>query len=68
MPVEKAIEAYVELSKDVFSEKQSFKDGKYSAAGLEAAVKKIVEQYAGDEGSVILDSHTGNELCRTYVS
>lgn len=67
MPVGDAIEAYAELSKDIFSKKQHFWDDKYSATSLEAAVKKIVERHAGDTGPGILDSRTGDELCRTYV-
>lgn len=57
MPVEKAIEAYAELSKKIFSKKQSFKDGKYSAVGLEAAVGKIVKRYTGDASCGTLASH-----------
>lgn len=65
MCIDDAIAAYVELSKDIFSKKQSFRDGKYSAKGLEAAVKKIVEEHAGDTGPGIMDPVPEDKICRT---
>lgn len=67
MPVEDAIKAYAKLSKDIFSHKKRFGDGKYSAKRLEAAVKEIVKERAGDTGYGILDSRTRDEICRTYA-
>lgn len=67
MPIDDAIRAYATLSKSVFSEVKRRGDGKYKATNLEAAVKQIVEQYAGETGPGIFDPRGEGEVCRTYV-
>ncbi|KAJ7077531.1 FabD/lysophospholipase-like protein [Mycena belliarum] len=70
MSIEEAIDAYDSLAQFVFSEtKPTWKDGRYKASRLEAAIKKIVEEKSESQNAdePMKDSRTGDAICKTFV-
>ncbi|EIM79527.1 FabD/lysophospholipase-like protein [Stereum hirsutum FP-91666 SS1] len=70
MSVDDAIQAYAKLSKKVFSQTKNglAPDGRYKASNLEDAVKTIVKEYGDDSMAGIVDSRSGDGVCRTVVA
>ena len=71
MDIESCIDAYSELSSDIFSKKGLPVDfrgnikGKYKASELEKAVKRIIKNSGLSEDALLDDG--GHRGCRAYV-
>ncbi|CUA74931.1 Calcium-independent phospholipase A2-gamma [Rhizoctonia solani] len=73
MSISEAIEAYVELSDQIFSEhKHRWQDGRFKASLLEKAIKKIVSDHSSSDGEArmfdpLLQNNPQPKGCRAFV-
>ena len=65
MSVDKAIRFYGNLTGDVFSHKQTGRDGKFQASRLEKVIKDIVKAETGKENERMLDTAPNCKGCKT---
>jgi len=63
MSVDKAITCCGNLTREVFSHKQT--DGKFQASGLEKVIKDIVKAKTGQEDERMLGTAPDGEGCKT---
>ena len=64
MSLEKAISHYGNLTEDVFSDKQTWGDGKFKASKLENAIKDNVKAVTGQEDERMLDPPPDGKGCK----
>ena len=65
MSVDKAIRFYGNLTGDVFSLKQTGRDGKFQASRLEKVLKDIVKAETGQEDERMLGTALEGKGCKT---
>jgi len=64
MSTTEALTEYNQLARYIFGDKKwAFQDGAFKATRLEKAIKEIVERYAGDDNSDMLDLR-GDSVCK----
>ncbi|KDR66087.1 hypothetical protein GALMADRAFT_81213, partial [Galerina marginata CBS 339.88] len=66
MDVDTAIKHYDSLTKEVFSDRKRWGDGKFKATTLEKAIKAVVQSVTGDPESLLLEGNQAG-VCRTFV-
>ena len=64
MPIEKAIDEYAKLVKEVFKERKMTGPSMYKGTKLQDALKKMVREATGDEGEMMNEGQ-GHNGCKT---
>lgn len=68
MPLDRAIEHFARLAKDVFSDKKYFSAtglGVFKSTKMQQALKQIVQEATGDENTFMMDRRAQAEKCKT---
>ncbi|CUA77370.1 Nephrocystin-3 [Homo sapiens] [Rhizoctonia solani] len=66
MPIEKAVERYAELVKEVFKHKKFTGVPMYKATKLQAALKTMVREATGDDDEMMREDQSNNP-CKTFL-
>jgi hypothetical protein len=70
MSVDEAIKCYGAISQEVFSNPNFVSIGrgsKFSAAKLERAIKRVVQEKTGKEDELLINTQPEGRECKTYV-
>ncbi|QRV95837.1 kinesin light chain [Ceratobasidium sp. AG-Ba] len=66
MPIQKAIQHYVKLA-EIFSERKWIGVTTYKTTKLQDALKGMIREVTGDEGTQMMDTSADGDKCRTMV-
>lgn len=68
IPLDRAIEDFAKLAKNVFSDKKYFStngSGKFKSTKLQEALKQMVNAATGDENTRMMDRRVDSNACKT---